>query len=116
MLVKIIIIASGWKKIFHTFIQYQFHFSCFHTFTSLLQGGRGPRTSEPNWGSPCLQIPVSGDVLPLGREGDNNDGENDAAAAADDDDGDYDGDGEDDTDDYCMHYLHHLHKNHHTHP
>ena len=63
-----------------------------------MQGGRGSRTSKHNWGSPCLQIPVSGDVLPLGREGGHNDGDDDAAAAAAAVNGDYDGDGEDDKD------------------
>ena len=63
MLVKIIIRIE--EKRFSHFHTQQFHF---HTFIAR-QGGRGSRASESNWRPACLQIPVPGDVLPLGAEG-----------------------------------------------
>ena len=67
MLVKIIIRVE--EKRFSHFHTQQFHF---HTFIAR-QGGRGSRASESNWRPACLQIPVPGDVLPLGPEGGHND-------------------------------------------
>ena len=70
------------------FINHNLQPKCYYQPPILTQGGRGPGTCEPDRRAPCLQIPVPGDVLPLGPEGNHNDA-NDAVADGDND-GDYD--------------------------